>query len=244
MGRHKAGKFGSRALSEEELASQFDQNLVTLSQLAKLYDNGYHPIALQMATEVHKLLTEGNYATKRRGNVLFSTIASDDSPNMINATHKLVGARVKTPPPVLDFVAAFQNTQAKIKKLKFKDWWNKDIIYRASAALPGTPPGMYPVNGSPSVPFDKREKINRRDFVALLRNTRGAHQSEQMPILLNELEDARNWSSFAVQTPEGILSTEDGTLTTGATIMAGMMRQITHEVLEAFGVEDVGIPIS
>lgn len=240
MARHKAAKFKSRKLDETELLALFDQSLSTLSHLASIYDSGFHPIALQMATEVHKLLTQDGPATRLRGLRRFATIDTGDQSRILNAMHKLVGAQLSGQPPKLDFIAKFQmpDPDRTMENLSFKEWWNRDIIYRASAALPGSPPGIIPINDSPSVPFDKRETINRRDFVAMLRNKLGAHQDGDLPILLDELEDARSWGGFICNTPEGTLSTEDGTLTTGATIMAAMMRQIAHEVLVAYGRDD------
>ena len=243
MSRHKAAKFDARKLSENELLALFDQSLSALVHLASIYDGGFHPIALQMATEVHKLLTQDGPATRLRGLRQFTTVDMGDQTKMLNAMHKLVGSRIGGQPLRLDFIADFQmagpNDPAEV--LSFRDWWNRDVIYRASAALPGSPPGMIPVNDTPSVPFNKRETINRRDFVALLRNKLGAHQDGDLPILLDQLEEARSWGEFVCDTPEGSLSTEDGTLATGATIMAAMMRQIAHEVLIAYGRDDPSV---
>lgn len=242
VARHKAAKFEARKLNEDELLALFDQSLSALSHLASIYDGGFHPIALQMATEVHKLLTQDGPAMRLRGMRKFTTVNMGDQSRMLNAMHKLVGARIGGQPPKLDFIADFQMADPadliETPSLSFKEWWNRDVIYRASAAIPGSPPGMIPVNGTPSVPFNKRETINRRDFVALLRNKLGAHQDGDLPILLDQLEEARCWGEFVCHTPEGILSTEDGTLTTGATIMAAMMRQIAHEVLVAYDRDD------
>lgn len=227
-------------MTEPELLSFFEQSLTTLAHLTSIYDNGFHPIALQMATEIHKLLTQGGEAARLRGLRTFTTIDHLENRNRLNALHKLVGAQIGGIPPKLDFLPIFlMEAPSQPECLDFKDWWNKDVIYRASAAIPGTDPGLIPVNGSPSVPFEKREWINRRDFVALLRNKLGAHQDADLPILIEELENTRSWGSFSVQTPDGVISTDDGSLATGATMMAAMMRQIAHEVLIAYGRDDV-----
>lgn len=240
--RAKSARFTTRKLDESELLASFDQSLTTLVQLVGVYDGGYAPIALAMATEVHKILTENNAAVKLRGSRVFTTVAYEGEGRMLNAMHKLTVARVCGNPPQLDFVPAFYSgpPASSTLRLKFSDWWNKDAIYRASAALPGTAPGLIPVNGSPTVPFAKRESINRRDFVSLLRNKLGAHQAADMPNLLDELNESRSWGDFAVDTDSGLKSTHDGSLTTGTGIMAAMMRQITHEVLVAYGREDNG----
>lgn len=240
MSRHKAGRFESRKMTQGELLALFEQSLNTLLHLVSIYDGGFHPIALQIATEVHKILTQGGEAAALRGSRTFTTIDFGDDQRMLNSMHKLVAARIGGMPPQIDFIADFQMGQGPLINLKFKEWWNQDIIYRASAAVPGTPAGMIPVNDTESVPFNKREAINRRDFVALLRNKLGAHQDDDMPILLEQLEETRSWGGFVVETPDGVLSTDDGTLKTGATIMAAMMRQIAHEVLIAYGKSDPG----
>ena len=238
MARHKASKFASRKMNENELLKMFDQSLELLSQMAKIYDAGTHQVALSMATEVHKILTDGGAAIRLRGSKTFTTIDFGDETRMINAMHKLAGVILDKDQTKIDFVADFQMGDESTVTLPFRDWWNKDIIYRASAAIPGGHPGMLPLNGTPFVPFQERETINRRDFVALLRNTRGAHQDGDMPLLLDELEQTYSWGQFIVQTPNGIKSTEDGTLKVGATIMTAMMRQIVHELLIAYGCED------
>lgn len=244
MSRHKAAKFKVRKLTEAELRSLFEQSLSALSRLALVYDDGFHPIALQMATEVHKLLTHDGPATQLRGMQTFTTVDIGNESRMLNAMHKLVGARIGGNPPRLDFIPDFQIDKPgnPAAKLSFREWWNRDIIYRASAAVPGGPPGLIPINDTPSVPFEARETINRRDFVALLRNKLGAHQDNDLPVLLDELEESRSWGVFVCQTPDGVCSTEDGTLTMGASIMAAMMRQIAHEVLTAYGRGDPASP--
>ena len=72
----------------------------------------------------------------------------------------------------------------------------------------------------------------------MLRNQLGAHQDTDMPVLLDELDDARSWSGFYISTPQGELSTADGSLPTGTSILAAMMRQICHEVLIAYERDD------
>lgn len=245
MARSKAGRLDTRKLSEAELLASFDQGLSTLAQLAKVYDEGYAPICFLMATEIHKLLTENNAAVKLRGTRTFTTVDYGDDTKMLNAMYKLTGAIVGGDPERVDFVPDFYLSTVAITRqamnLKFKVWWNDDIIYRASAAVPGTmPPGMIPVNDTPSVPYEKRERMNRRDFIAMLRNKLGAHQSQDMPHLLDELEDARSWSSFSVQTQDRVLSTDDGSLPVGVTNIAAMTRQICHEIIIAYERKDDG----
>jgi hypothetical protein len=97
---------------------------------------------------------------------------------------------------------------------------------------------MIPVNGSPTVPYEKREKITRLGLVSLLRNKLGAHQTKEMPELLDQLDEEKNWGSFSIQTPDGVFSTDDGTLPVEVSPIPAMMRQICHEILEAYGRSD------
>jgi hypothetical protein len=59
-----------------------------------------------------------------------------------------------------------------------------------------------------------------------------------MPRLLDELQESRNWATFLIGTPQGVLSTADGTLPVVVAPMPAMMRQIAHELLEAYGRND------
>lgn len=239
MSRQKSSRFKTRKLTEEELLEYFDQSLSTLSQLANVYDSGYYPICLAMAVEVYRILTGSSASIALRGSRRFTTVDYGDETRMLNAMHKLVGVGISGTPPVLDFVADFQLGQGKTISLKFSAWWNTDIIYRANAAVPGSGIQGMPVNDSTIVPFQERDQINRRDFVALLRNKRGAHQDAELPYLLDELETHQSAGEFRIEYTTGAaFDTLDGTLSKGATIMAAMMRQIVHELLVAYGRSD------
>ncbi|HEV7661334.1 MAG TPA: hypothetical protein VGO55_15955 [Allosphingosinicella sp.] len=207
--------------------------------MATVYDQGHTPIAFVMATEVQKILTENSAATRLRGSRQFSTPARGDNPQNLMAFHKLTLVSMSGMPPTLEFKPKFYDSDAEPPLLvEFKDWWNKDIIYRASAAPPGTLAGMIPVNGSPEVPYDEREKTTRMRLVSLLRNKLGSHQTSEMPKLLDELDEARNWANFAVQTPDGLYTTDDGSLRVSVSPIPAMMRQICHELLIAYGRPD------
>jgi hypothetical protein len=190
---------GGRKLTDDELLQSFDQSLDTLAILASAYDGGHAPIAFSMATEVNKILTENGAATRLRGSRTFTSPEKHHTKNTLSPLHKLTSARLSAPPPTLTFVPTFYMPDGPPpNSMSFRDWWGRDVIYRASAALPGDAPGMIPVNGSPTTPYDEREKMTRMGLVALLRNKLGAHQTSEMPELLDQLEEARNWASFAV----------------------------------------------
>jgi hypothetical protein len=79
-------------------------------------------------------------------------------------------------------------------------------------------------------------------LVDLLRNKMAAHQTDEMPQLLDDLQSSNTWGAFACTTPEGTLSTDDGSLTVKVGPLPAMMRQITHELLLAYGREDLPPP--
>lgn len=235
----------TRQLSDSELLLSFEQGLDTLAHLAKTYDQGYAPIAFVMATEVQKILTENAAATKLRASRIFMSPEAHHTPNTLSALHLLTGAHLNGNPPTLTFVPQFFMPEGlPLRSMIFREWWNKDVIYRASAAPAGTPAGMIPVNGSPTVPYNKRETITRMGLVNLLRNKLGAHQTKEMPELLDQLEEAKNWGSFSVQTFDGVFSTEDGSLKIEVSPMPAMMRQICHELLVAYDRADQPPPPS
>lgn len=230
----------SRRMTPEEERDNFETSLDNLGVLAKAYDDGIFAISLSMSTEVHKILTEDRFAIQSRKKARFSTPDFGDESRMLNALHKLTACRVSGQAPILDFLPNFYfpNPNTPTKFLQFKEWWNDDVIYRAGAALPGQNPSLIPVNNSPSVPFSKREKITRREFVSLLRNKLGSHSDVDVPILMDELADTRSWGHVRIETEKGNFDTFDGTLKTRGGIVPAMMRQISHEVLVAYGRED------
>ena len=94
---------------------------------------------------------------------------------------------------------------------------------------------MIPLIDALIVPYEDREKTTRMRLVNLLRNKLGAHQTSEMPTLLDDLQETRNWGSAVIQTPAGVLRTDDGSLPVLVSPLAAMMRQITHELLTAYG---------
>jgi hypothetical protein len=237
-------KSRTRSRSTDELLASFEQSLTTLQHFARLYDSGYAPVVFAIATEIHKILVENNAAMRLRGELAFTSPDHGDVSNMLNALHKLTGAQVGGHPPAIEFLPAFRLEDAvPLTKMKFRDWWNRDVIYRASAALPGTPAGMIPVNDSPSVPFQDRETLTRRELIELVRNKLGAHTESEFPILLEELDEARSWGGFAIETPDGVFDTDNGTLLVKVSVLPATVRQICHELLVAYGRQDTVVTV-
>lgn len=238
--KHKENRFKTRTRSDPELLKVAERSLDTLEQLCAVYDGGFAAIAFSMATELHNLLSQNTGATKVRGQIKFPSLFMKgddrDYSRMLNALHQLTIARIGGNPPVLDFIPKYEAGDGlEVSDENFRDWWNREVIYRASAAPPGTPAGMIPVNDSPTVPFKDRETITRRELITLLRNNDGSHTGAEYAVILEELNDTLGWGSFGYSTPDGDFSTDDGTLVTRTPIIAAMVRQIVWEVLVAYG---------
>jgi hypothetical protein len=69
----------------------------------------------------------------------------------------------------------------------------------------------------------------------MMRNKLASHLDEDMPELLAELETPGAFAADVVMsTPDGELSTTDGTLPVRVGPLAAMIRQITHELIVAY----------
>ena len=187
------------------------------------------------------MLTEGRTAIQRRGQCKFPSPAGEDRPTVLTAYSPLVMVRMNGgTPPCGEFRHQMDAMDApplgEWKMLQFKDWWS-ELIYRASAALPGSPPGMIPINGSPSVAWKDRERLNRRLVIQTLRNHRGAHSLDEFPAIMDEIDGPDSWGGFGFideSTGEEV-STDNGGLAWGAGQLAAMSREIAAETLVAFG---------
>lgn len=232
----KKSRFGGarRQLQDHELIDQFASGLDRLNKLCAAYDRGQSDMALYMSIEISKLLVENRAAIKMRARRTFTTPSEDIGPDIINATNKLTFMRLGGEPPSVSFMPFLNETPSPPKSLQFRDWWNKDLIYLGSTALPGTDPSMLPVNDSPRRSYAEREKLSRRRFIEIIRNTLAAHQSSELPEIIDILCSGRDWGVISLQTDQGMLSVRDGTLKVGTAVFEAMLRQISHEVLEAY----------
>ena len=225
--------------SEAELLKLFEDGLTSLGHMARIYDEGHTPIVFNMAVEIKKMLTENAAAMKLRGALRFMTYDDGHDPDVLTPSEKLICRKLSGDPPSLEVEPRFYSRDGEPVELKFREWWNRDVIYRASAAVPGTPLGMIPVNGSPVQPYEKRSKTTRRELIELLRNKMGAHQDVDLSELLEEIELSKGWVGFELEHPtHGVLSTDDGTLPIRVGVIAALVRQICHELLVAYGRED------
>lgn len=224
----------SRPLAPHELLAHLRSSIETIRQLAKIFDQGHPPAAFLIATEIMKVLVENSAAVRARGKIIFLSWATEENDDNILPQNSLIYMSAKTDPPDARYEPNFL-TNDRPHDLNFREWWSRETIWRAGAAPPGMRNDMFPVNGSPSVPFAQRERLTRMSFTKLVRDKLGAHVEKDMPHLLDELQSSRGWGvNVVLQTPQGPLRTADGSLPITVTPAAAIMRQIAHEVLISY----------
>jgi hypothetical protein len=230
----------TRRMTDKELAQHARHNLETIRELCILYDGGSQYIAFTLATEIQKFLTAGSNV-RLRGSKRFPTLQGDYTDRNLLTEHRLISFRVYPgEPPSVECRPAFPDTPLPVKLLKFREWWDRDVIFRASAAPPGWKnPTTVPLQKTEQVPYHERNRLTRRTFVEQTRNKFGAHLDREIPELLDQLQ--RNESLgmvLAVNINDSVFNTADGTLVMRVGPAAAMMRQIAHEVLVAYEIAD------
>ncbi|GAM98090.1 hypothetical protein U91I_01720 [alpha proteobacterium U9-1i] len=94
---------------------------------------------------------------------------------------------------------------------------------------------MVPLDPEKQIPYEKRKRLVRREFVELMRNKLGAHLDEEIPELLDALQRSE---SFGVdvewRVPTGVVSIGAGTLPVVVGPAAAMMRKISQELIDAY----------
>jgi hypothetical protein len=239
----RSGGDRTRRMTDEEVAEHARQNLQTIRDLSALYDKGSHYIAFTLATEVHKFLTTSRNV-RLRGSKRFPRLQDDYTERNLLNEHKLISFRVysgsSSVPSSLECRPAFPDSPFTIKPLKFREWWDRDVIFRASAAPLGWKnPITVPVQEVDQVPYHERRRLTRRTFVEQTRNKFGAHLDEEIPELLDELQRKESFGIIlAVNINGTIFNTADGSLHMRVGPAAAMMRQIAHELLVAYEVSD------
>ncbi|GLK54341.1 hypothetical protein JOD31_001508 [Methylopila capsulata] len=188
-----------------------------------------------MATEIEKILVSNPIAVKYRSKKVFKTQDTPGDERNLMPEHKLIMGRLDSSVPIFDYLPIYQGDWRPIE-VDFVDWWNRDVIYRASAAKAGAPPGAIPLEPEDQVPYKRRQKFVRRDIVSMMRNKFGAHLDDSVPENLDELQKT---SSFGINVSQVLddgteLNSWDGSLNIGAGPCAAMMRQIAFEVLAAY----------
>jgi hypothetical protein len=226
--------------TEAEMAQHIEESVRNIEGMCGLFDGGNAYIAFSLAAEIHKVLTTGQNIALFRAGMRFPTISFEYSPRNLAAEHKLIMAEQhahsdQNPPLYVDFIPISRDGSFPIKWVPFRDWWNRDVIYRASAAPPGTPVGHIPTDERYQLPKNKRKTFSRRELIETIRNKLGAHLDRDIPEELNQLQKAHAFGISIRAAIDGkTLDTIDGTMPMKTGPGAAMVRQIAHEVLEAF----------
>lgn len=225
-------------LSEVRITEHLLQGVDTLRRLGRVYDDGHSAIAFTMASEISRVLTSNGVATRLRGTKRFTTISRElDDSNLVD-DNKLVSAMIHSGDECfVEFQPAFASPNGGpygVREVDFRTWWNRDVIFRGGVAVPDSH-GMIPLDSSLHLPSDKRIVVTRRTFIEQMRNKLGAHLDEEIPEVLDHLLRATSFGGIlAVQTPQGMLSTQDGSLKMRISPAAAMMRQICEELIRAY----------
>lgn len=235
MGRSKKYEGEVRQLTDEADARRHAETLTRIEHLCEDFDKGRYSYSLPLAVEISKFLTEGKAATRERGKVQFPSPDRQDKPTYLSAFYPLTTVCLEGRTGRFE-AAVVASCPEGWRMMKFKDWWG-ETVYRASAAKPGTPPGLLPVNREDQVPFAKRERLNRRQLVKLMRDKAGAHNSGEYPAVLEDIDGPDSWGGFAVQNGETgeTLTTDDGSLEWTVGQLAASIREIAGEILVAYG---------
>jgi len=205
--------------------------LRNIASLCRIYDEGHPYIAFSLASEIHKLLTASSAMNAVRGDKLFPTVDLTYSDLNILPEHRLIKALVYR--DHVEFHPALDGAKGP-KSLKFRDWWNRDIIYRAGASK-NPMAVVHPVRESEQVPRNKRRTLTRRIFVELVRNKLRAHVDNDLPETLDALQRANAMGiNVSVDLGDRMLNSIDGTLPMTIGPAAAMIRQISYELLSTF----------
>jgi len=218
--------------------------LENIRALCRIYDDGHQYIAFTLATEVRKVLVDNPASARTRGEKRFPTPKNDYRPTNLAAELPLAIAQVhvksggklgEVPTGTVTFLPTSIEAPLGMEWLLFREWWNRDVIFRASAAPKGAPPHLIPTNTAEQVPRSKRYSMSRRTFVDLMRNKVGAHIDSDLPEVLEGLLKGFYFGmDLRVEYGEGALSLHEGTMHVEVGVAAAMMREIGHEVLWAY----------
>lgn len=230
-----------RRLTDEELSDHVRSSLQSIMKLCAIYDGGHPYIIFTISNDVARFISIKENIRLRVAKT-FLTIDIDHHPENVAPYHKLIAVQLNgaDPPdvPQLECIPRFRGGLPNpTKKLDFVNWWSRDVIFRASAAPAGFPPGNLPTRAEDTVPFAKRPVFTRRTFITLMRNTLGSHLDPGTPEALDQLQKAQSLGiGFQCTVGARVVNSFDGSLPTKTSPAAAMVRQIAHELLAAYEV--------
>jgi hypothetical protein len=227
-----------RRQSDADFARVHAECRATIQDICDVFDAEKPYVAFALASEIYKFLTTGDRITSIRKDRAFTTVDFDYSEKNLLAEYKLIVGRVYGSPPSVSFRPAFSaDAPHGTKELPFVDWWNRDIIFRASASPDQSKPHFIPADAASQVPRAKRKTFVRREIITLVRNKLGAHLDRDLPEELDNLQRSEAFGcDIQVDLGDRKLTTLDGTLPMKVGPLAAMVRQIAHEVLLAFSI--------
>ena len=134
----------TRRHTNYELKAHTLSSLRTIERLCRIYDSGHHYIAFTN----FKIFTNWIYVRWRTTKKVPTVSVVHHSHHLL-AYHKLISIKVigADPPdiPHVEWEPWFRGVPPEIRLRDFREWWNRDIIHRASAAKPGVPSGFIPM---------------------------------------------------------------------------------------------------
>lgn len=244
------GKKKEILVSDQYLKEIIYDELHELQLLCARYDAGEIRVAFKMATACSNILTGGDGTGHKdknhivrvlRNKFRFRSVKDPEtgSPGKVTlplVSTKLVQFTYCTMPPSVDFLPLLDCcSDSEHIYLSFVEWWSRDIIYR-TIDDPLTK-RFRVISASPyKEKLLQKSSYTRLAFVWDMRNFRGAHFdgkiNEDLAILLGP--SGFNFD-FVVELKTGeTLSVHDGTLPLRTPAASAMMRQISHEVLNAY----------
>jgi hypothetical protein len=232
----KTGRPGVR-LTQEELATHIASSLINIRRLCEIFDSGHHYIAFTLASEIHRFLISGQRALQIRGDRSFPSPAFDYSEQSVGTEVKLIAVGGRWDKPEEGAYFAPMKDVHGLKKLPFRDWWNREVIYRTRLSEEGRSSlnrtSIF-ARGRPWISeeafkriMQERRLLTRRTFIELVRNKFGAHLDEEVPETLSELMRTDILDFGVIY---GGRSITDSLIPP----VAAMVRQIAYEVILAF----------
>ena len=231
----------TRTLSDAELLQRAEDSLKNIEMLCERFDAGLYNSAYSMPTDIWNLLTQNEGAIRLRGDKRFPVLHlkdhKPDKRNLAPDIFRLVYVQVGGIPCTQKYIPRFRMDRSEVvrKDLIFREWWNREVVYRAGAALPGTSPGLIPVNGTPQVPFEDRQKLTRFTLIQEMRNRISSHTDREYPVIFDDINNS--FGIFVANNIEQAAPTmgDDGTVAIEVPALAAMVRQIAWEILVAYG---------
>ena len=241
MGRRR--KYEERTLHDSELEKRFEETLRSLVGLCVAYDQGAYEVYGSIATEIYKLFNDGS-GSKIRNKYLYTSLAAPVDKSALSQVSPLVSVRSTS---LADGTGTISHEpmalgwRHKRENMKFSIWWERDVVYLGGHTPFGMDPTMIPI-GAAQLPYNKREKLTRREVIQLVRNKLGAHISKDVPLKLDHLFDRKSWGNIVASAPSHPNEDPEEAMKRDKVLnkpIHAMVRHIAEEVLVSTGIRSV-----